>query len=241
MAPADNDDRRPRYLIESVDHAARLLLLLEHQRELRVTDAAREIGIAASTTHRLLTTLQYRGLIAQDRMTKSYRAGPKLVEIGVRNTSSIDLRQASEPHLKELAGQLGLTVNLVTLQGGSVRFIAGFESNQQVRTHVLTGTLLPAYATSGGKVLLAELSREALRELYPRGLKKLTPRTKTFTQLVEELSLVMMRGFALNRGESEPSLVAVAVPLRDRAGRVIAAVASSAPAENAVKTSIPRS
>jgi DNA-binding IclR family transcriptional regulator len=215
--------------VGSVDHALRLLLLLQQEPDLRVTSAAAAVGIAPSTAHRLLTTLAARGFVTQDRVTKAYRAGPALIELGVGSTSSLDLRAAGEPHLKVLSAKLGETVNLLVLQGPSVRFVAGFESDQQVRTHVLTGTVLPAYAVSGGKVLLAELSRDRLRELYPTGLRKLTPRTKTFTQLVDELSLVMMRGYALNDGESEAGLSAVAVPLRDQLGRTIAALALSAP------------
>ncbi|WP_460947405.1 IclR family transcriptional regulator [Okibacterium endophyticum] len=229
---------RPRYPVESVDHALRILLLLQSQPELRVTVAARELGMAASTAHRLLTTLMSRGFVTQDRVTKAYRAGPALIELGVQSRSSFDLREVSEPHLKALIARIGETANLVILQGPSVRFIAGFESDQHVRTQVLTGTLLPAYATSGGKVLLANLSREELRELYPNGLKKLTPRTKTFTQLVEELSLVMMRGYAVNQNESDPALRAVAVPLKDPVGRTIAAVAMSAPSARLPRTRV---
>lgn len=220
---------RPRYRVESVDHALRILLLLQAQPELRVTIAASELGIAASTAHRLLTTLASRGFMTQDRVTKGYRAGRALIELGAQSTSSLDLREVSEPHLKALTARTGETANLLVLQGPNVRFIAGFESNQQARTYVLTGTLLPAYATSGGKLLLADLSRDALRALYPSGLRKLTPKTKTFTQLVEELSLVMMRGYALNQNESDPALSAVAVPLKDAVGLTIAAVAVSAP------------
>ncbi|MCR2764291.1 IclR family transcriptional regulator [Microbacterium sp. zg.B48] len=217
--------------MESVDHALNILLLLRRRPELRVTDTARELGIAPSTAHRLMTTLAASGFLTQDRVTKGYRAGSTLIELGVHSTSALDLRAAGEEHVKALAGRLGETVNLMVLEGQSIRFVAGFESDQRVRTHVLTGTLLPAYAVSGGKVLLAELSREALRELYPGRLKKLTPRTKTFTQLLEELPIVMMRGYAVNRGESVTGLSAVAVPLRDRLGRTIAAVAMSAPSD----------
>ena len=219
----------PRSRVGSVDHALQILLLLHRHPDLRVTTAAKELGIAPSTAHRLLTTLAARRFITQDRVTKAYRAGPALIELGVRSTGSFDLREAAEPHLKALAGRMGETVNLLVLKGSDVQFVAGFESDQRVRTRVLTGTLLPAYAVSGGKVLLAELSRETLREMYPRGLRKLTPRTKTFTQLVDELSLVMMRGYAVNEGESEAGLSAVAVPLRDPVGRTIAAVAMSGP------------
>ena len=219
----------PRDRLESVDTALRMLLLLQDQPELQVTAAARDLGIAASSAHRILSTLEARRFVTRDRVTHSYRAGPALIELGVGSAGSFDLREAAEPHLRALAGSMRETVNLLVLEDASVRFVAGFESDQRVRTRVLTGTLLPAYAVSGGKVLLAELPRERLRELYPRGLKKLTPETKTFTQLLDELSLVMMRGYAVNHGESEPGLSAVAVPLKDRLGRPIAAVAMSAP------------
>lgn len=221
----------PRYPVGSVDHALRLLLLLREEPDLRVTAAARELGIAPSTAHRLLATLEHRGFVAQDRVTRAYRAGPALIELAFSSTRAIDLREVSEPHLRALSESLRETVNLLVLQDASVRFVAGFEADQRVRTHVLTGTLLPAYASSGGKVLLAELPREQLRALYPHGLRRFTPHTRTFTQLLDELALVLMRGYAVNDQESLLGLSAVAVPLRDRGGNTIAAVAMSAPSE----------
>jgi len=221
----------PRHPVGAVDHALLLLLLLRERADLRVTDAAHEIGVSASTAHRILSTLEARGFVTQDRMTRAYRVGPALIELGFSSTRAIDLREISEPHLAALTAQLGETVNLLVRQDTSVRFVAGFEADQRIRTHVLTGTLLPAYATSGGKVLLAELPREELRSLYPRGLRRFTPQTKTFTQLLDELALVLMRGYAVNQEESVSGLSAVAVPLRDRSGTTIAAVAMSAPSE----------
>lgn len=229
MAMTQQETTRPP--VESVDHALQVLLLLKDRPDLRVTDAAAQLGVAASTAHRLLKTLEGRGFVTQDRITRVYRAGPELIELGFASTREIDLREISEPHLRAAVTRTGETVNLVVLQEASVRFIAGFEADQRVRTHVLTGTLLPAYATSGGKVLLAELPREQLRTLYPRGLRRFTPSTLTFTQLLDELALVLMRGYATNRDESVAGLSAVAVPLRDRGGRTIAAVASSAPSD----------
>src|SRR5215207_3528472 len=219
----------PRHPVGAVDHALNLLLLLREQQQLRVTDAARMLGISPSTAHRHLSTLEHRGFVTQDRLTRAYRVGPALIELGITSTRAIDLREVSEPHLRDLSLSMGETVNLMVLQDSSVRFVAGFEADQRVRTHVLTGTLLPAYATSGGKVLLAELSKEELRALYPRGLRRFTPYTKTFTQLLDELALVLMRGYAVNQQESVLGLSAVAVPLRDRGGSTIAAVAMSAP------------
>jgi DNA-binding IclR family transcriptional regulator len=229
MAGTGQPAKTPQHRIEAVDHALRVLLLLQLAPEIRVTTASQSLEIAPSTAHRILTTLTSRGFTVQDRVTKAYRAGPMLIELGVRSAISFDLREASEPHLRSLAQRSEETVNLLVLEGSSVRFVAGFEGTRRVRTHVLTGAVLPAYATSGGKVLLAELSRDTLRELYPRGLRKLTPHTHTFTQMLDELALVMMRGYAFNRGESILGLSAVAVPVKDPLGRTVAAIALSAP------------
>lgn len=219
----------PLHPVGSVDHALQLLLLFRNEPEVRVTDAAERLGVAASTAHRLLSTLEHRGFVTQDRVSRAYRAGPSLIELGFSNARAIDLREISEPYLRTATERMGETVNLLVRQDASVRFVAGFEADQRIRTHVLTGTLLPAYATSGGKVLLAGLPRETLRALYPRGLRRFTPHTKTFTQLVDELPLVLVRGYAVNEQESVEGLNAVAVPLRDRGGSTIAAVAMSAP------------
>lgn len=232
MSPmSDEQASGPRYGLGSVDLALRLLLLLGDRPTTRVTTAARDLGIASSTAHRLLTTLAHRGFVAQDRITKEYRLGPVVFELGAESPATVDLREVSEPHLRDSVIRLGETVNLLVREGDSVRFVAGFESDQRVRTHVLTGTLLPAYATSGGKLLLADLSREELRRLYPRGLRRLTPQTKTFTGLVDELALILMRGYAVNDQESVAGLTALSVPLRNRAGQTIAAVAMSAPSD----------
>lgn len=221
----------PRHPVGSVDTALRLLMLLGDEPELGVTEAATRLGVAPSTAHRLLSTLEHRGFVTQDRVTRAYRVGPSLIELGFASTRRIDLREVAEPYLREATIRMKETVNLVVLQGEYVRFVAGFEADQRIRTHVLTGTLLPAYSTSGGKVLLAELPRERLREIYPRALRRLTPHTRTFTELLDELALVLMRGYAVNQEESVEGLNAVAVPLRDRGGMTIAAVAMSAPSD----------
>lgn len=222
---------RPKDLVESVDHAMRVLLMLATRPDVRVSAVAEELGVSPSTAHRILSTLAFRGFVTQDRVTKAYRAGSTLIELGVRSTSGLDLRSAAEPHLGPLAAEYGETVNLMVLEGAMCRFIAGVESTQRVRTQVMTGTLLPAYSTSGGKVLLAELSQSELKDIYPHGLRKLTPRTKTFTQLVEELALISHRGYATNLEESVPGLRAVAVPVRDRGGVTVGALAMSAPSD----------
>lgn len=220
----------PPYLVESVDNAMRLLLLVRERREVRVTDVSEELGVARSTAHRLLSTLAHRGFVAQDRVSRSYRAGRVLVEIGLAAVGELDVRRKARQHMEALAGELRETVNLLVLEGNGCRFVDGVESDRPIRVTSRTGTLLPAYATSGGKVLLAELPDDQLEALYPSGLVRVTDRTiGTLEDLRAELAEIRRAGYALNRGESEPGLHAAAVCVRDHAERAIAALAVSIP------------
>lgn len=226
-----NNPEEPAYLIESVDNALRLLLLLLERKELRVTDVSDELGVARSTAHRLLTTMAHRGFVEQDRASRSYRAGRAIVEIGLAAMGELDIRRKARHHMLDLAAELDETVNLLVLEGAGVRFIDGVESSQPLRVTSRTGTLLPAHSTSGGKLLLSELPEPELDEVLDRALRQLTDETMTDRRsLREELSDARRLGYALNRQESEEGLNAVAVCIRDRSGRAIAALAVSVPA-----------
>jgi DNA-binding IclR family transcriptional regulator len=220
----------PAYLIGSVDNALQLLLLLHERSELRVRDVATELDVAPSTAHRILSTLAWRGFVVQDRGSKTYRAGRVLVEIALASIKELDVRRRARSHMERLSRLLHETVNLIALEDDGCRFIDGVEGDQMVRVSARTGTLLPAYATSGGKVLLADLPREQLKLLYPHGLRKLTDNTVAdLGKLESELAIVRKRGYGLNIGESQIGLWAVAVAIRDRSGHSIAALAVSTP------------
>lgn len=220
----------PAYLIGSVDNALQLLVLLHERSELRVRDVAAELNVAPSTAHRILSTLAWRGFVVQDRGSKTYRAGRVLVEIALASIKELDVRRRARSHMERLARLLHETVNLIALEDDGCRFIDGVEGDQMVRVSARTGTLLPAYATSGGKVLLADLPPEQLKLLYPNGLRKLTDNTVAdLGTLQKELVTVRKRGYGLNIGESQIGLWAVAVAIRDRSGHPIAAIAVSTP------------
>lgn len=232
-----SNGRSPRHpppdLIQSVDHALTVLSMLQTRGELRVAQVAQDLGVARSTAHRVLATLAWREFVVQDRVTRAFRAGTALIELGLRSVSEYDLRRIAMPHMEELSRRLGETVNLMVLDGGDVRFVGGVEGDGAAHTPLGTGVVLPAYSASGGKVLLAELPPEDLRSLYPRGLRRVTLRTtKTLAMLREELRLVRVKGYAINDEESARGLRAVAVPVRDRLGRAVAALATSTPANS---------
>ncbi|MDQ3577218.1 MAG: IclR family transcriptional regulator [Actinomycetota bacterium] len=222
--------RVPRYPINSVDNALKLLLMFRNTQVIRVSEASAALEVGRSTAHRLLAMLEYHGFIQQDADTKAYRSGPSLTAIGLAIVHAMDIRAQVRPGLEQLRDELDETVHLMVLQGADVLFLDSVESSRALRTSSRIGRSYPAHTTSGGKALLAELPPERLAELYPdKRLAAGTQRSlKTMDDLTRELRLVRKRGYGSNRGESEPDVAAVAVTVKGSLSRP-AAIAVSAP------------
>jgi IclR family acetate operon transcriptional repressor len=221
---------KPPYAIESVDNALRILQLLRDSGQVRVSDAAAEIGTARSTAHRLLAMLVYRDFAVQAE-DRSYRPGPALSAQPLPGEPAQRLRQVLRPHMEALRDQVAETINLVVRLSTQVRFLHTVESTQLLRVGDRQGTILPAWQTSGGKALLAELPDAQLTALL-RGAHGRPPGGMTETErrsLVAELRLVRDQGYAENIEESESGVCAVGMCVHDAAGEPLAALAVSAP------------
>ncbi len=224
-------NRRSR-TVASVDSALRLLGSFGDHPTLSVKEGAELLGVSPSTVHRLLVTLLARGFVSQDPATRRYRPGPALLDIALGALKGIDVRRAARPHLERLTAEVRETVNLIVLDGPLIRFIDSIEGPEAVRVSARTGTVLPAHCTAGGKVLLAALDRRHLQDVLGGGsLPGLTDRSTTDrTTLDEELAEIARNGYATSFEQSTVGLSAVAVPITDARGHVVAAIGVSAPA-----------
>ncbi len=228
----DNElTKKPNYPIESVDNALKLLLLFREQKAISVSEASRMIGVAPSTAHRLLSMLQYHGFVSQDAVTRVYEAGPALIDVGLSVVREMDIRGQARPFMEHLSVEVGETVHLAILQGQNILFLESIESQKALRVASRIGVHLPANCTAGGKALLARLSPEELRKIFPsEQLPTLMPHSLASREELErELKLVRKRGYATNHDESEPSVSAVAAVIEDRMEQPRAALTVSAP------------
>ena len=156
------------YTVGAVDRALQLMTLVTERGAIGVHDAAREIGVAPSTAHRLFATLCRREYVVQDDQRR-YRPGPEL--LGRRATAGIPrfVRDA-RPFLEELFARVGETVHLMTLVGTRVRLVDGIESHHDLRVTLRLGAEYPAHATAGGRAMLATLDRATVESLYSDGV-----------------------------------------------------------------------
>lgn len=212
--------------VRSVDRAAALLLALgESHGEAGVTELARRLGLHKSTASRLLATLERRGLVEQDEETGKYRLGLVVIRLAEHAERTLDLRSIAMPELDRLARATRETTGLGVLDGDQLLTVAQADGPNLVAMGDWTGRCVPLHSVAAGKVLLAALpEREVMRHVR-RGLDRFTDRTITELEpLLEELARVRRRGFATAFGEFDPALNAVAAPVHDARGAVIAAV-----------------
>jgi len=216
--------------LESVDKVLKLLMFFKEGHPIRVTDAGNRLGVARSTAHRLLSTLERRGFVIQDPTTRSYLVGDALVGFAAAGERDRALARAARPLLDELAARLRETIHVTTLDGMWVTFVACAESPEMLRTGNHLGSRFPAYSAAAGKALLAELPMTTLRKLYADHCwDDIATTTRTWNKLLTELEAVRRRGYATNFAETEPGLTGIASPIKD-ARECFGALLMTAPA-----------
>jgi IclR family acetate operon transcriptional repressor len=227
--------------VRSVDRAAALLLALgESQGEAGVTELARRLGLHKSTASRLLATLQKRGLVEQDEETGKYRLGLVVIRLAERAEKTLDLRGIAMPELERLARLTHETTGLGVLDGESLLTVAQADGPNLIAVGDWTGRATPLHCVASGKVLLAALAEREVLRIVRRGLISFTERTIVELEpLLEELARIRRRGYATALGEYEIGLNAVAAPVHDARGAVIAAVDIWGPAFRLTPRRIP--
>jgi DNA-binding IclR family transcriptional regulator len=218
--------------IQSVGRAIAVLEMLARHGDVRVTELATELGVHKSTAFRLLAALEQGGLVEQDRDRGRYRLGFGLVRLAGAVTARMDINRVGRPVCERLAAELGETVNIAVVQGAYAVNVDQVPGPAAISAHNWVGQLTPLHATSSGKVLLAALS-PAKRSAALAGapLHRYTKGTITaVSRLDRELAAARQAGYATTVEEYETGLNAVAAPVRDAHGAVIAAVSASGPA-----------
>ncbi|MDX6468003.1 MAG: IclR family transcriptional regulator, regulon repressor [Gaiellaceae bacterium] len=201
--------------------------LADADAELGTNELARRTGINASTVSRLLATLVEGGLVEHVPESGRYRLGVRFLQLGNIVLGRLDLRRIARPHLHALVEATGETATLSAPGERDAVTVDFVQSTSSVQGVAQLGRPSIAHATATGKVLLAF----GLPALPPGGLKEYTPRTITQrAALAAELSTVRERGYAVNFGEREDDLHALAAPVWGPRGELAAIVGVQGPA-----------
>ena len=189
----------------------------EH-REMRLSEVAAATGLTRAAARRFLLTLAELGYVrAQDGR---FSLRPRVLDLGYAYLSGLGFAELAEPHMERLVGELNESSSISVLDDTDVVYVVRVPTRRIMTITLAVGTRLPAYATSMGRVLLAQLPPAELRERLARiEPRKLTPHTLTSKRALRaELARVAEQGYATVDQELELGLRSAAVPLRDGRG-----------------------
>ena len=189
-----------------------------------LSDVARVTGLTRAAARRFLLTLVDLGYVRTDG--KYFSLTARVLELGYAYLSSLSLSEIAQPHLERLSADVHESSSVSVLEITDVVYVARVAVSRIMTVSINVGTRFPAHATSMGHVLLADMDSTELKAYFVvADLDKLTPHTLTHQAALEaELARVREQGWAMVDQELEEGLRSVAAPIRNRAGRAVAAV-----------------
>lgn len=218
--------------VQSLSRGLKLLeCLAESEDGVVLTDLAQQIGLAPSTTHRLLNTFLQNDFVRHDPFLGKWYIGVSAFTIGNAFLHHRDLLAQSRPIMHQLMEQTGETVNLAMFDQDRAVFVSQVESREMMRMVVKIGSRAPLHASGVGKAYLSTLSDEEVSTLtHQHGLLEVTENTlSTPEALKSNLALIRDRGYSFDNEEHAIGLRCVAATIHDEVGKAVAAISLSGP------------
>lgn len=206
------------------------LEILEHvavQREpVGVTAIAEHFGTNKSKVFRHLRTLAQQGYVVQDEASERYRVGARMVALGQAVNDSVDIVREADPVMRKVRNTLKHSVILGMMDKGGVRIVSVQSGTSAIEISVKPGSLLGYHYSAQGKIAMAYGGAALTKKILAAGLEAFTPQTITSVkELEKELEQIRRQGWAIAPNEAVIGLNALAVPIFDAAGKVVATVA----------------
>lgn len=229
-----NPDISKKNSVPIVDSLATALSLLDHftirEPELSLGQLSEKTGLYKSRIHRLCGTLVYSGFLIRMPWA-SYRLGPKLMTLGKVYENTNTLATMARPVMKELAMTTGESVALFSLSEDTALCLVREFGSSRLVFAIMEGDRMQLHASAAGRVLLAYGSKALRERIFSKGqLESFTPMTMIDQEQIRaELSKIKKRGYAVNQGERELEVAAVAAPIYNHEGAVDAALAVVGP------------
>jgi IclR family pca regulon transcriptional regulator len=243
-SPADTSAKKAPTIAEEIDALtdpsfmtsfARGLAVIrafsDHRKSLTIAQISHRTGIPRAAVRRCLYTLKQLGYV--DVESNNFSLKPKILTLGYSYLSSTPLTLAANPYLNSISHTLHESCSMAVLDDDEVLYISRSATSTRIMSVALnTGSRLPAYCTSLGRVLLAHLPEEELDAYFSRvELKAMTEKTVVSEKRLREiLAEVRVNGYVILDQELEIGLRSIAVPVRGASGNVIAALNTSAQA-----------
>jgi DNA-binding IclR family transcriptional regulator len=220
---------------ETIPTNLRLLMVLEEVGRAGVpvtpTEVNGALDLPKPTIHRLFATLEEEGFLQRDIDGRAYSPGPRMRRLASGILSSLRIRTARQAILRRLSREIGETCNIALPDRDEMIYLERVETEWPLRIQLPQGTRVPFHCTASGKMYLSALAPRHLdRYLGAADLVRRTANTITDpARLRAELDVIRAQGHSLDREEFMDDMIALAVPILDPNGRLMATLSFHAP------------
>jgi len=219
------------YNVRAVERALQILGCFDDEHPERgISDIAQAVGLHKATAHRIVTTLVNYGFLERVIDEQKYKLGVELPNLGYKVLRRMDLRREAFPFMKQLVDDWDETCDLSIFDRGKAFYIEVIRGNRALTISAAVGQQLPAHATASGKIFLAYLTSDELDEFLSEPLSSYIDSTVTSPgELRKQLEKFREHGYAVDYEEFERGVCAIAAPIFNRSGKVIAAIGVPSP------------
>ena len=206
-----------------------------------LTEVSQQVGLSASTAHRLLTTLEQERYVHFDAERRLWSVGVQAFVTGNAFLKTRSLVAAARPHMRALMEDSEETVNLAVEDQHEAVYLAQVDCRQMMRAFARPGGRVPLHCSSVGKALLSAMpDGELSKVLHRRGLPKLTVKSiHTTAGLRQDLAASRARGYAVDDEEHAVGLRCIAAVIFNENTDATAAVSISGPMARIADVRIP--
>jgi IclR family pca regulon transcriptional regulator len=197
----------------------------QRKRQLTVSQISNKTGFSRAAVRRCLYTLAKLGFAGSDD-NRHFFLRPRILALGHSYITSMPLATAAQPVLEHVSHLLHESCSIATLDGLEITYIARANVTRIMAIDLGVGSRLPAFCTSMGRVLLADLAPEVLEERMARmQFTRHTEKTIVSAEKLRQvLRLVQRNGYSIVDQELEHGLRSMAVPIQNATGKVVAAL-----------------
>jgi DNA-binding IclR family transcriptional regulator len=193
-----------------------------------VSELARQLGYSKTVVHRVVRTLVASGFFTFDERTRRYRLGPGAVSVGLAALARMEVPGVAQPYMEDLVAQSSETATLSARYGDQRMYLSQVLSPREVRMAVPLGQFFPLHVGGSSMAILSALTQDELDDYLGRVFVPSTSLT-SHEELLERLSRIRWRGYAVSRGERQVDAGSVAAPIFDATGQVYGSLSICGP------------
>ena len=219
------------YNVRAVERALQILRCFDGEHPERgISEIAQAVDLHKATAHRIVTTLVNYGYLERADDGQKYRLGLELTNLGFKVLQRLDLRREALPIMRQLTEEWDETCDLGIFDRGQVLYIEVVRGSRALNVAAAIGQTLPAHCTASGRALLAHLPDQEVNAVLSKPLTSYTTKTVTSPEEIrKELLTIRTQGYAVDMEGFELGVCAIAAPIFNSRGRIIAALGSPGP------------